>query len=97
MPAISPASASSTARSMASSVAGALAGSGWPACTGARRRTGSTGSAVAKTCAGVGGPIELAHRHVEPELAGERGEPRGIVEHEERPVALRGASTRPSG
>ena len=37
---------------------------------------------------GIGGPIELAHRHVEPELAGESGEPRGIVEHEERSVAL---------
>src|SRR4029453_7232847 len=41
-----------------------------------------------KVVPGFGGPIELAHRDVETELAGQCGEPRGIVEHKERPIAL---------
>ena len=47
----------------------------------------STGSAVANTGGASAGCGDLAHRHGEAELAGQRGQPRWIVDREERPRA----------
>ena len=87
MPAISPASASCD---------GALDGLercrrvGRVGLAGPRRRAQphrQHGQRRVEDCTGVGGPVDLAQRHVEAELGGEGGQAGCVVEDEERPRA----------